>query len=88
MVPVAASAPEVLAIATFVRDRFDEARQAALDARVEANISATEGMDMSQRDRVRLDCPFLEAGKCTRAIAPGWLVLQQQGKSCFARGSG
>jgi Fe-S-cluster containining protein len=22
-------------------------------------------MDMSQRDRVRLDCPFLEAGKCT-----------------------
>jgi Fe-S-cluster containining protein len=65
MVPVAASAPEVLAIATFVRERFDEARQAALDRRVEANISATEGMDMSQRDRVRLDCPFLEAGKCT-----------------------
>jgi Fe-S-cluster containining protein len=65
MVPVAASAPEVLAIATFVRERFDEERQAALDRRVEANISATEGMDMSQRDRVRLDCPFLEAGKCT-----------------------
>jgi Fe-S-cluster containining protein len=65
MVPVAASAPEVLAIATFVRERFDEARQAALDRRVGANISATEGMDMSQRDRVRLDCPFLEAGKCT-----------------------
>ncbi|AGA31228.1 YkgJ family cysteine cluster protein [Singulisphaera acidiphila] len=65
MVPVAASAPEVLAIATFVREWFDEARQAALDRRVEANISATEGMDMNQRDRVRLDCPFLEAGKCT-----------------------
>src|SRR3954452_25307162 len=65
MVPVAASAPEVLAIATFVREQFDEGRQAALDRRVEANISATEGMDMSQRDRVRLDCPFLEAGKCT-----------------------
>ena len=65
MVPVAASAPEVLAIATFVREWFDEERQAALDRRVEANISATEGMDMSQRDRVRLDCPFLEAGKCT-----------------------
>ena len=65
MFPVAASAPEVLAIATFVRERFDEERQAALDRRVEANISATEGMDMSQRDRVRLDCPFLEAGKCT-----------------------
>ena len=65
MFPVAASAPEVLAIATFVRERFDEERRAALDARVEANISATEGMDMSQRDRVRLDCPFLEAGKCT-----------------------
>lgn len=65
MVPVAASAPEVLAIATFVREHFDEARQAALDRRVEANISATEGMDMGQRDRVRLDCPFLEAGKCT-----------------------
>ena len=65
MVPVAASAPEVLAIATFVRERFDEERQAALDRRVEANIAATEGMDMSQRDRVRLDCPFLEAGECT-----------------------
>src|SRR4051812_12699420 len=65
MVPVAASAPEVLAIATFVRERFDEGRRAALDHRVEANISATEGMDMSQRDRVRLDCPFLEAGKCS-----------------------
>jgi Fe-S-cluster containining protein len=65
MVPVAASAPEVLAIATFVRDHFDEERQAALDRRVEVNISATEGMDMSQRDRVRLNCPFLEAGKCT-----------------------
>ena len=65
MFPVAASAPEVLAIAAFVRERFDEERRAALDARVEANISATEGMDMSQRDRVRLDCPFLEAGKCT-----------------------
>ncbi len=65
MVPVAASAPEVLAIATFVRERFDEARRAALDRRVEANIAATEGMDMSQRDRVRSDCPLLEAGTCT-----------------------
>jgi Fe-S-cluster containining protein len=65
MVPVAASAPEVLAIATFVRERFDEDRQAALDLRVEANIAATEGMDMGQRDRVRLDCPFLVAGECT-----------------------
>ena len=65
MVPVAASAPEVLAIATFVRERFDEERRAALDARIKANIAATEGMDMDQRDRVRLDCPFLEAGKCT-----------------------
>lgn len=65
MFPVAASAPEVLAIATFVRSHFDEDRRAALDRRVEANISATEGMDMNQRDRVRLDCPFLEVGKCT-----------------------
>src|SRR3954447_9018831 len=65
MFPVAASAPEVLAIAAFVRERFDEERRAALDARVEANIAATVGMDMSRRDRVRLDCPFLEAGKCT-----------------------
>jgi Fe-S-cluster containining protein len=65
MVPVAASAPEVLAIATFVRERFDEDRRAALDRRVKANIAATEGMDMSQRDRVRLNCPFLEAGECT-----------------------
>ena len=65
MVPVAASAPEVLAIATFVRGCFDKERQAALDRRVDANISATEGMDMNQRDRIRLDCPFLEAGKCT-----------------------
>src|SRR4051812_46037862 len=64
-VPVAASAPEVLAIATFVRERFDEGRQTALDRRVEANIAATDGMDMSRRDRVRLDCPFLEAGKCS-----------------------
>ncbi len=63
--PVAASAPEVLAIAAFVRERFDEERQAALDARVEANISATQGMDMEHRDRVRLDCPYLEAGKCS-----------------------
>jgi Fe-S-cluster containining protein len=64
MFPVAASAPEVLAIATFVHERFDEGRQAALNARVMANIAATDGMDMSQRDRVRLDCPFLEAGEC------------------------
>jgi len=63
--PVAASAPEVLTIAAFVRDRFDEERRASLNARVEASISATEGMDMSRRDRVRLDCPFLEAGQCT-----------------------
>src|SRR5215218_6500574 len=41
MFPVAASAPEVLAIASFVRERFVEERRAALDARVEANISAT-----------------------------------------------
>ena len=63
--PVAASAPEVLAIAAFVRERLDEERQAALNARVEANIAVTDGMDMSQRDRVRLECPFLEAGKCS-----------------------
>jgi Fe-S-cluster containining protein len=62
--PVAASAPEVLAIAAFVRERFDEERRAVLGRRVEANISATVGMDMRQRDRVRMDCPFLEAGKC------------------------
>jgi Fe-S-cluster containining protein len=65
MFPVAASAPEVLAITIFVRERFDDERQAALNARVEANISATDGMDMSRRDRVRLDCPFLEEGKCS-----------------------
>ena len=65
MFPVAASAPEVLAIATFVRERFDEDRQTALNARIEANIVATAGMDMSERDRVRLDCPFLEGGKCS-----------------------
>src|SRR3954470_10844706 len=46
MVPVAVSAPEVLVIATFVRERFDEERQAALDARIEANIAATDSMDM------------------------------------------
>src|SRR3954452_16826041 len=38
MSPVAASAPEVLAIAAFVRERFDEGRRAAIDARVVANI--------------------------------------------------
>ncbi len=65
MFPVAASAPEVLAIAAHVRERFDKDRQAALDRRVGANISATEGMAMSRRDRVRLDCPFLEAGRCS-----------------------
>jgi Fe-S-cluster containining protein len=65
MFPVAASAPEVVAITAFVRERFDEERQVALNARVEANIAATDGMDMSQRDRVRLECPFLEAGKCS-----------------------
>lgn len=63
--PVAASAPEVLAIAAFVRGRFDEGRRAALDARVGANVAATEGMEMDQRDRVRLECPFLEAGRCS-----------------------
>ena len=63
--PVAASAPEVLAIATVVRERFNDERRAALDARIEANLTATAGMNMSQRDRVRLDCPFLEAGKCS-----------------------
>ncbi|MFO0959681.1 MAG: YkgJ family cysteine cluster protein [Isosphaeraceae bacterium] len=63
--PVAASAPEVLAIAAFVRDRFDEERRAALDDRVEAHIAATAGMDMRRRDRVRIDCPFLEAGRCS-----------------------
>jgi Fe-S-cluster containining protein len=65
MFPVAASAPEVLAIAAFILGRFGEERQTVLNARIEANIAATDGMDMSQRDRVRLDCPFLEAGKCT-----------------------
>ena len=63
--PVAASAPEVLAVAAFVRERFDEGRQAALAARVEANIAATAGMDMDRRDRVRRDCPFLEGGRCS-----------------------
>ena len=65
MFPVAASAPEVLAIATFVRERFDAEQRAALDARVEANIRATDGMTMDQRDRVRRDCPFLEASQCS-----------------------
>ncbi len=65
MFPVAASAPEILAIAAFVRERFDEERRASLDARVEANIAMTQGIKMEQRDRVRLDCPFLEAGKCS-----------------------
>ena len=65
MLPVAASAPEVLAIAGFVRERFDEGRRAALARRVEAHIAATDGMDMSRRDRVRLDCAFLEAGRCS-----------------------
>ena len=65
MVPVAASAPEVLAIASFVRERFDAEQLSALNRRIEGNIAETEGMDMSQRDRVRLDCPLLEAGKCT-----------------------
>ena len=65
MVPVAASAPEVLAIASFVHTHFDADRRAALGRRVEASIAATEGMDMDQRDRVRLACPFLDEGKCT-----------------------
>ncbi len=65
MFPVAASAPEVLAIANFVRERFNDGQQAALDARIDANIKATNGMTMSRRDRVRLGCPFLDAGKCT-----------------------
>ena len=65
MVPVAASAPEVLAVAGFVREQFDEERRTALDRRIEANIAATAGMDMSRRDRVRLDCPFIEAGQCS-----------------------
>ncbi len=64
MVPVAASTPEVLAIANYVRESFDAERKVALDRRVEINISATAGMDMDQRDRVRLDCPFLEEGQC------------------------
>src|SRR4051812_29974777 len=55
MFPVAASVPEVLAIATFTRERFDDERQAALDARVEGNIAATDGMDMRRRDGVRLE---------------------------------
>src|SRR3954447_19932278 len=38
MFPVAASAPEVLAIAAFVRERFDEERRAAIDARAAAKI--------------------------------------------------
>lgn len=63
--PVAASGPEVLGIASFVRERFDANRRAALHARVEAHIAATEGMSMDQRDRVRLACPFLEAGECS-----------------------
>ena len=62
--PVAASAPEILAIAAFVRDRFDEGRQAALAARVDAHIAATDGMSMARRERVRPDCPFLEGGRC------------------------
>ena len=63
--PVAASAPEVLAIAHFVGERFDEGRRAALDRRVEANIAATDGLDMDRRDRIRPDCPFLEGGRCS-----------------------
>lgn len=63
--PVATSAPEVLAIATFVRERFDDDRRSALHARVAAHIAATDGMDMNRRDRVRLDCPFLEEGRCS-----------------------
>ncbi|WP_422923788.1 YkgJ family cysteine cluster protein [Singulisphaera sp. PoT] len=65
MFPVAASAPEVLAVAAYVRERFDEGRREELDRRIEANIAATEGMSMSRRDRVRMDCPFLEGGACS-----------------------
>lgn len=59
---VAASVLKVLAIAAPLRERFDEARREALDGLIDASISATEGLDMDQRDRVRLDCPFLESG--------------------------
>src|SRR4051812_37096677 len=94
MFPVAASAPEVLAIAAFVRERFDEERRGGRGPPRDpqkmaapgvgkgergghkrglvlpagggaANIAATQGMDMGQRDRIRLDCPFLEAGTCS-----------------------
>ena len=63
--PVAVSVPEVLAIAAFVRERFDEGKRRALDARVAAHFAATDGMDMDRRDRIRPDCPFLEVGRCS-----------------------
>jgi hypothetical protein len=62
---VSTSAPEVLAIAQYVRERFTDEEQAALLQRIDAVIEATAGMTRDERMDCKVPCPLLQNGECS-----------------------
>ena len=93
MFPVAASAPEVLAIATFVRERFDEERQAALDRPRRGQYLGDRGHGHEPEGSRQAGLPLPRGGQVhgLRGQAdrmPGILIVQRRGLQGGLRASG
>jgi hypothetical protein len=64
--PVEVLAPEALAIAQYVREKFSPEERERLDRAIDDHIKATEGMDQDRRAGCRtIPCPLLKDGACT-----------------------
>jgi hypothetical protein len=63
--PVEVSAPEILAIGQYVREKFSEEERQQLARAIDAHIATTEGMDDRQRSVCRTPCPLLRDGACS-----------------------
>ena len=61
---VVATPVEVLAIAKVMVKSMSPAAINDVRDRLDDHIEATEGLDASQRQKIRIACPLLEAGKC------------------------
>jgi hypothetical protein len=60
-----ATAPEVLAIAAHLSDKFTEEEQARVMEAIDVNIAATEGKGYEERHDTTVACPLLKDGICT-----------------------
>jgi Fe-S-cluster containining protein len=62
---VEASAPEVLAIAQYIRQNFTQEEQEQLMRSIDENINATQGMTRKERFVFRAPCALLKNGACS-----------------------